>query len=1401
MKKFYLAFVFSLFSIFINAQEPFITTWEVTAGDLSISIPTSGTGYNYTIDFGDGTVLENVTENSTHEYSTPGVYTVSITGDFPRIYFSNSYILNSLKLKSIEQWGDIEWNTMYNAFNDCRNLVINATDAPDLSQVTNLSRMFIGARSLNPNINNWDVSNVTNMEAMFSGTWSFNQPLNEWDVSSVTNMQSMFNGAKSFNQPLNDWDVSNVTNMGQMFGNAESFDQPLNNWNVSNVTNMQSMFNLAKSFNQPLNDWDVSNVMQMSSLFQSAQSFNQPLNNWDISNITDMGGMFRGAWSFNQPLNNWDVSNVTNMNYMFTEALSYNQPLNDWDVSNVTNMLEMFSGATIFNQPLNNWEVSNVIQLTDMFSNAVYFNQDLSNWDFNINASFDNTIFERGFIFNSGLDSVNYTALLERFATLGLQDKSLFARGMFYCDPSVRNTLINSLNWNIIEDNHLVDCNPVISPDAFVTIWDVSGFPHNISIPTSGSGYNYNIDFGDGTVLTNVTGSITHTYTQPGSYYVSISGDFPQIYFNDTGDKSKILEVVQWGNIQWQSMENAFKGCNNLRIYATDTPDLTQVTNMSSMFEKASSLNQNINNWNVSNITNMNKLFHKATIYNMPLNNWDVSSVTNMSAMFSEAYEFNKPLNNWDVSSVTDMSLMFYKFFSSNSHLFFNQNINNWDVSNVTDMSGMFAASTTFNQPLGDWDVSNVTDMSIMFSGVYDFNQPLNNWDVSSVTDMEYMFAEARAFNQPLNDWDVSSVTNMHYMFTEAREFNQSLNDWNVSNVTNMNKMFFDTESFNQPLNNWDVSNLTSMDSMFEEAIAFNQSINDWDVSNVTSMRMMFYKAISFNQPLDNWDVTNVTNMIRMFGDAEMFNQDISSWNFNPSVELHNAYYGIRFLNGTSMDIPKYDALLARFAQLGLQNKKLGALGLNYCNQGVRNYLIDTLEWEIIGDVLSTECNAIIGTILFDQNNNGCQTDDIVVEGIMINANDGLYDFTTFSGSEGYNLAITGSSFTVSLTNVPDYFTVSPESATITFSGSNTEELDFCLTANQAVNDLNITLLAIEEARPGFESDYQLVVRNVGTETLSDVVATLNYDNVMQTYTMASPEPTTTTANSLSFDLGTVQPFETRYMDITMQTFPPPTVNGDDILNFTATVTPDAGDYTLEDNTYEMEQVVVNSFDPNDKQVMQGAEVHIDDADQYLDYLIRFQNTGTASAINVRILDTLHPKLDWSTLIPISASHDYVVQITDGNQVEFIFDDINLPHEGANEPESHGFVAYKIKPKSNVQVGDVISGDAGIYFDFNAPIITNMVFTEIVDNLDVTDINEPANGVLIYPNPTSQLLHLYIPEGIQIEGATIYDLQGKDVQQLQGTETVLDVEKLSPGLYFLEITTNEGTINRRFVKR
>ena len=230
----------------------------------------------------------------------------------------------------------------------------------------------------------------------------------------------------------------------------------------------------------------------------------------------------------------------------------------------------------------------------------------------------------------------------------------------------------------------------------FVTTWktDNEGTSNSssITIPTDpswgGYTYNYSVDWNnDGTPdETGITGDVTHDFGSPGTYTIRISGDFPRIFFDASGDAKKILEVNQWGNIQWRSMSSAFAGASNLTIPATDVPDLSQVTEMAQMFLWATSFNQPLDNWDVSNVTNMSNMFYGATSFNQPLDSWDVSNVTDMYSMFG-ATQFNRPLDSWDVSNVTNM----YAMFSSTP---FNQPLDSWDGSTVTDMGGMFYGAT-----------------------------------------------------------------------------------------------------------------------------------------------------------------------------------------------------------------------------------------------------------------------------------------------------------------------------------------------------------------------------------------------------------------------------------------------------------------------------------------------------------------------------------------------------------------------------------------------------------------------------------------------------------------------------------------------------------------------------------
>ena len=461
-----------------------------------------------------------------------------------------------------------------------------------------------------------------------------------------------------------------------------------------------------------------------------------------------------------------------------------------------------------------------------------------------------------------------------------------------------------------------------VSGSGFITRWNTSltstgsSNATQIALPLESSGtYNFTVDWGDGTNDTITAWNqpeVTHTYhNSPGIYTLNITGTLRGWRFNNGGDRLKIIELMQWGNMSLGNSGYYFYGCENMLLTATDAPnmtgttslyfafahcynledmgdmnswDMSSVTDMSGMFFYATSFNQPLGSWNVSGVTGMYKMFSSATSFNQPLGTWNVSSVTDMSLMFSHASAFNQPLETWDVSSVINM----YGMFSHASA--FNQPLGTWDVSSVTDMSGMFSSST-FNSSIGSWDVSSVTNMESMFESASSFNQPIGSWDVSSVTDMHEMFYMASAFNQPLGTWNVSGVTDMSWMFAYTSSFNQPLNSWNVSSVTNMQAMFESASSFNQPIGMWNVSNVISTRQMFEGASSFNQSLGTWDVSKVTDMRLMFERASAFNQPLGTWNVSSVTNMQGMFFLASAFNQPLGTWNVSSVTDMHEMFY------------------------------------------------------------------------------------------------------------------------------------------------------------------------------------------------------------------------------------------------------------------------------------------------------------------------------------------------------------------------------------------------------------------------------------------------------------------------------------------------------------------------------
>jgi uncharacterized repeat protein (TIGR01451 family) len=202
----------------------------------------------------------------------------------------------------------------------------------------------------------------------------------------------------------------------------------------------------------------------------------------------------------------------------------------------------------------------------------------------------------------------------------------------------------------------------------------------------------------------------------------------------------------------------------------------------------------------------------------------------------------------------------------------------------------------------------------------------------------------------------------------------------------------------------------------------------------------------------------------------------------------------------------------------------------------------------------------------------------------------------------------------------------------------------------------------------------------------------------------------------------------------------------------------------------------------------------------YLHYIIRFQNTGTADAVNVVISDAILSKLNPSSIQIEDTSHPYRYQVTN-NKLEVYFDGINLPASLVNEPGSHGYVAFKIKPNSNVVLNDDIQNTAKIYFDYNLPIVTNTTATTVVA-LTTQNFDLDSNFI-ISPNPVKNELKISANSNLKVNSISIYNTLGQLVKtipnQIQPTLS-LDVSELNNGTYFLSIQTEKGKMTQKFIK-
>ncbi|MBS1569321.1 MAG: T9SS type A sorting domain-containing protein [Bacteroidetes bacterium] len=411
----------------------------------------------------------------------------------------------------------------------------------------------------------------------------------------------------------------------------------------------------------------------------------------------------------------------------------------------------------------------------------------------------------------------------------------------------------------------------------------------------------------------------------------------------------------------------------------------------------------------------------------------------------------------------------------------------------------------------------------------------------------------------------------------------------------------------------------------------------------------------------------------------------------------------------------------------------------------------------------------------------------------------GYYALTGTSGSFSMSLAPGAYTVEQTLPHWTDHCNNGPIPFEV-IDGAPPTMVEFPDTAVAVGCDLGVQL-SCSAAIPGFVHDLALKARNYLWSQTGEVTITLQLDPSL-TFDSASPPPTSVNGNTLTWVIP--GPYLTYYFLAGVRTHLLADVGlmGSTITS-TATASSAEPDTVQANNAATAWRVVTASFDPNNKVAWTNSGSTTTwqvGEDEWVDYTINFQNTGTDTAHNVLITDTLPANLDPGSILAGGASHPFTWDLTGHGTVSFNFANIMLPDSNVNEPASHGFVGFRIKPVTPILPGDSIVNSANIYFDFNPAVITepSVLVAEIG-----TGVEEPgADALSIVPNPTVD--RITVQAKVPLGRVEVLSADGRLVLQRQANavSVELPVGALAPGLYLVRSIVSEGkTLHQRFIKR
>ena len=457
-----------------------------------------------------------------------------------------------------------------------------------------------------------------------------------------------------------------------------------------------------------------------------------------------------------------------------------------------------------------------------------------------------------------------------------------------------------------------------------------------------------------------------------------------------------------------------------------------------------------------------------------------------------------------------------------------------------------------------------------------------------------------------------------------------------------------------------------------------------------------------------------------------------------------------------------------------------------------------------------TDCATVSGNLFVDVNGDCINNaGDFGLANRVVNIAPG---HTALSGPTGnYQRSLPDGTYDLSVTD-PVYSQDCPIASPVNFTVDEftPATIDLAFTPGPDP-DVEVSLV-LGAAVVGFAQNIWITVTNNGGVPSGPITLTLDHDPLI-TYCqywiciippynqpVVFPYPTSFVPGQLTWDLSQgLAPGQSRMMSASLCLPPDPMLLGT-VLDYTATASLLLNDADPSNNTSSNTETIVGSYDPNDKigRTTSGStsEWSIEN-DSLIIYTIRFQNTGTAPAVNVVLVDTISPDLDLSSLKILGASHTYSTSLND-RVLSFNFDHIMLPDSNANEPGSHGFAQFSIRPVAMVP-GSSVGNFADIYFDFNPPIRTNTSAITAPLITGITTNSDPSYK--FHPNPGTDHFTIQLPPGEH--ALKIFDQLGRSVMQLDGISdrAVIGTTSLPPGIYTVRITDRKGrSLQQRWIK-